>query len=51
MVADTGTISVSGPTSSLTAISCAATLSLGTLSILVTIATSVVLGATARICS
>ena len=39
------------PTSSLTATSCAATRSLGTLSILVTIATSVVLGATALIWS
>ena len=51
MVADTGTISVSGPASSLTASSCAATRSLDTLSILVTTTTSVVFGAIVRICS
>jgi len=38
-------------TSSLTATSCAATRSLGTLSIFVTMTTSVVFGATERICS
>ena len=52
LVADTGTISAAvSPTSSWTAMSCSATFCLVTLSILVTMTTRVVLGATARICS
>lgn len=51
VTAETGTISAESPTNSLTATNCAATRSLGTLSILVTMATSVVFGAVARICS
>ncbi|SKV75798.1 Uncharacterised protein [Mycobacteroides abscessus subsp. abscessus] len=49
--ADTGTMSTSGPTSCDTDSSCSATRSLLTLSILVTIAISVVRGATSLICS
>ena len=52
LVAETGTIAAAcSPASSWTAISWAATRSLGTLSILVTMTTSAVRGATSRICS
>ncbi|CNJ51002.1 Uncharacterised protein [Mycobacterium tuberculosis] len=51
MAAETGTISAAVPANSATATSCAATRSLETLSVLVTTTTSVVLGATERICS